>query len=60
MGRRVAPYSSLRESPARIRAWTVAKEVDKAFTANLAAALGLHRAWDRAAKVMASAVPPAA
>jgi catalase len=38
----------------------VAKEVDKAFTANLAAALGLHRAWDRAAKVMASAVPPAA
>ena len=38
----------------------VAKEVDKAFTANLPAALGLHRAWDRAAKVMASAVPPAA
>ena len=38
----------------------VAKEVDKAFTANLATALGLHRAWDRAAKVMASAVPPAA
>jgi catalase len=38
----------------------VAKEVDKAFTANLAAALGLHRAWDRAAKVMASAVPPTA
>ena len=38
----------------------VAKGVDKAFTANLAAALGLHRAWDRAAKVMASAVPPAA
>ena len=38
----------------------VAKEVDKAFTANLAAALGLHRAWDRAAKVMSSAVPPAA
>ena len=35
-------------------------EVDKTFTANLAAALGLHRAWDRAAKVMASAVPPAA
>jgi catalase len=37
----------------------VADEVDKAFTANLAAALGLHRAWDRAPKVMASAVPPA-
>jgi catalase len=37
----------------------VAKEVDKAFTANLAAALGLHRAWDRAAKVMSSAVRPA-
>jgi hypothetical protein len=32
----------------------------KAFTANLAAALGLHRAWERAAKVMSSAVPPAA
>jgi catalase len=38
----------------------VAKQVDKAFTANLAEALGLHRAWDRAAKVMSSAVPPAA
>jgi catalase len=38
----------------------VAKQVDKAFTANLAAALGLHRAWDRAAKVMSSAVPPVA
>ena len=38
----------------------VAKDVDKAFTANLAAALGLHRAWDRAAKVMSSAVQPAA
>ena len=25
----------------------------------LAAAVGLHRAWDRAPKVMASAVPPA-
>ena len=25
----------------------VAEEIDKAFTANLAAALGLHRAWDR-------------
>ncbi len=38
----------------------VAKEVDKAFIANLAAALGLHRVWGRAAKVMSSAVPPAA
>jgi catalase len=38
----------------------VAKQVDKAFTANLAAALGLHRAWDRAAKVMSSVVSPAA
>jgi catalase len=36
----------------------VADSVDKTFTANLAAALGLHRAWDRAPKVMASAVPP--
>ena len=35
----------------------VADDLDKAFTANLAAALGLHRAWDRAASVMASAVP---
>jgi len=38
----------------------VAEEVDKAFTANLAAALNLHRVWGQAAKVMASAVPPAA
>ena len=37
-----------------------AEEVDKAFTANLAAALGLHRVWGRPAKVMSSAVPPAA
>ena len=37
----------------------VSESVDKAFTAQLAAALGLHRAWDRAPKVMASAVPPA-
>jgi len=37
----------------------VVDDLDKAFTANLAAALGLHRAWDRAASVMASAVPPA-
>jgi catalase len=37
----------------------VADGVDKAFTAKLAAALGLHRAWERAPKIMASAVPPA-
>jgi catalase len=37
----------------------VADDVDKVFVANLASALGLHRAWDRAPKVMASAVPPA-
>ncbi len=37
----------------------VSESVDKAFTAQLAAALGLHRVWDRAPKVMASAVPPA-
>ncbi len=37
----------------------VSKSVDKPFTAQLAAALGLHRVWDRAPKVMASAVPPA-
>jgi catalase len=38
---------------------SVSENVDKAFTAELAAALGLHRVWDRAPKVMASAVPPA-
>jgi catalase len=37
----------------------IADDVDKAFVASLAAGLGLHRAWDRAPKVMASAVPPA-
>jgi catalase len=37
----------------------LADDVDKTFTATLATALGLHRAWDRAPKVMASAVPPA-
>jgi hypothetical protein len=30
----------------------------KPFTDQLAAAVGLHRAWDRAPAVMASAVPP--
>jgi catalase len=33
--------------------------VDKTFTDTLIRSLGLHRAWDRAAAVMASAVPPA-
>jgi catalase len=37
----------------------IADAVDTAFTANLAAGLGRHRAWDRAATVMASAAPPA-
>ena len=36
---------------------SVADDLGNAFTANLAAALGLHRAWDRVASVMASAVP---
>ena len=30
----------------------------KAFTDQLTAAVGLHRAWNRAPDVMASAVPP--
>jgi catalase len=30
----------------------------KAFTDQLTAAVGLHRAWDRAPDVMASAIPP--
>jgi catalase len=33
--------------------------VDKTFTSTLVAALGLHRAWERADDVMNSAVPPA-
>jgi catalase len=37
----------------------IADTVNTAFTDALAAGLGLHRAWDRAAAVMASAVPPA-
>ncbi len=32
--------------------------VNKTFTQELVAAVGLHRSWDRAAAVMASAVPP--
>ena len=54
--RRTQVCSNLQQNPGV----KVAKEVDKAFTANLAAALGLHRVWDRAAKVMSSAVPPTA
>jgi catalase len=45
--------------PAKGPGIVVADDVDKVFVANLASALGLHRAWDRAPKVMASAVPPA-
>jgi catalase len=37
----------------------ISDKVDDAFIAALAAAMGLHRAWDRAPRVMASAVPPA-
>jgi catalase len=36
-----------------------AESVSTAFTNALVAALGLHRAWDRAELVMSSAVPPA-
>jgi catalase len=36
-----------------------AKSVTKAFATELLAALGVHRAWDRAASVVASAVAPA-
>ena len=46
--------------PAKGPGIEVAGDVDKDFTARLATALGLHRAWDRAPKIMASAVPPAA
>ena len=38
---------------------SVGASANKAFTAGLVAAVGLHRAWDRATTVMASAVPPA-
>ena len=38
----------------------IADTVDAAFTAKLAAGLGLHRAWDRAATVMVLAAPPVA
>jgi catalase len=37
----------------------IGTSVDKAFTDTLIAALSLHRAWDRAELVMASAVAPA-
>ncbi|MDT5219971.1 MAG: catalase, partial [Mycobacterium sp.] len=37
----------------------LADDVDKKSTAALLAALGMHRVWDRAAAVMASAIPPA-
>jgi catalase len=44
--------------PAKGPGLSLADEVDKDFTATLAAELGMHRAWDRAPRVMASAVPP--
>ena len=44
--------------PAKGPGMAMAKTADKAFFAALADAVGLHRAWDRAPKVMASAVPP--
>jgi catalase len=37
---------------------SVGEGVNKLFTTQLAETLGLHRVWDRAPKVMASAVPP--
>jgi catalase len=37
----------------------VADDVDKKSIAALLAALGMHRVWDRAPAVMASAIPPA-
>jgi catalase len=45
--------------PAKGPGVDIAAAADKAFFGALAKALGLHRAWDRAPKVMASAVPPA-
>jgi catalase len=38
---------------------SVGEGVDRPFTADLAEALGRHRAWDRASDVMSSAVAPA-
>lgn len=38
----------------------IGDEVGKPFTEELVAALGRHRAWDRAELVMSSAVPPSA
>ena len=37
----------------------IGKSVAKSFTDGLIAAVGLHRAWDRAPLVMTSQVPPA-
>ncbi len=36
-----------------------AGEIDNTIVANLVAALGLHWAWDRAAKAMSATAPPA-
>jgi len=44
--------------PLRSPGIEVADEVGKDFVERLVAALGLHRAWDRAPKIMASAAPP--
>ncbi len=38
----------------------VGETVVRAFTDQVVNGLGLHRAWDRAVDVMASAVPPSA
>ena len=46
--------------PADSAGVVTADAVAKSFTDQLAAAVGLHRVWERAAAVMASAVPPAA
>jgi catalase len=37
---------------------SIAETVDKTFTTELVATLGLHRVWERAEDVMASLVPP--
>ena len=46
--------------PAGSAGVVTADTVAKSFTDQLTAAVGLHRVWERAHAVMASAVPPAA
>jgi hypothetical protein len=53
------PFSGLRPGQHQAAGIEIADSIDAAFTAKLAAGLGLHRAWDRAATVMASSAPPA-